>query len=68
MKTKSDPSKEMVSLNSAAFRLRRGTEEGGLEQLLDEALGQVFGGDLLGGIIGGLLGCTEFSCNMYAPR
>lgn len=67
MKTKLDASKEMVCLNSAAFRLdREAARAGQLEELLEETLAQVFGGDVLT-IVGGILGCTEFSCNMYAP-
>lgn len=69
MKTKFDPSPEMVRLNGAAFRLdREAAQAGRLEDLLDETLAQVFGGDLVGTIIGSILGCTEFSCNMYAPK
>ncbi len=69
MKTNLDASKEMVCLNGAAFRLdREAAREGRLEDLLDETLAQVFGGDLVGTIVGSILGCTEFSCNMYAPK
>ncbi|HEY2294286.1 MAG TPA: hypothetical protein VGM86_26600 [Thermoanaerobaculia bacterium] len=69
MKTKLDASKEMVCLNGAAFRLdREAAQAGRLEELLDATLAQVFGGDLVGTIVGGLIGCTEFTCNMYAPK
>lgn len=53
---------EMTRLNGAAFHLGAGAfRKGGLELLLEETLAEV-----LGHITNGA-GCTEFTCNVYAP-
>lgn len=66
MKTKNRGSNEMTRLNGAAFRIgREAAQEGNLEQLLDDTLARVFGGLE---IVISLTVCTEFSCNLYAPR
>jgi hypothetical protein len=59
---KSRPCGEIVCLNRAAFRMSSSHVKNGFEPLLEVALGKV-----LGGGSEALAGCTEFTCNLYAP-
>ena len=53
---------EMTRLNGAAVRIGAGAlRAGGLQLLLDETLSEVLGKVTQGA------GCTEFTCNVYAP-
>jgi len=57
---------DVTPLNAAAYRIgAEALRSGGLERLLEETLAQVFGS--LGEPPATTAGCTEFTCNVYAP-
>jgi hypothetical protein len=52
---------EIVCMNRASFRMPSHNAKNGFEPLLEAVLSQVLAGTDT------LAGCTEFTCNLYAP-